>query len=112
MSKVLFAVVSLAVAAGVNAQALTTTQTKSFSPVNNTRSTSSTGQFDSFATQTVVFDKFTQSTGVLTGVSGNVSVTGGSVTLSAAGTQAATGTPQYSATGNLWLRSYITVSGT
>jgi hypothetical protein len=112
MSRVLFAAASLALSAGVSAQALTTTQTKNFSPVNNTRSTSSTGQFDSFATQTVVFDKFTQSTGVLTGVSGNVSVTGGSVTLSATGTQAATGTPQYSATGNLWLRSYITVSGT
>lgn len=112
MSKLLFAAVSLALSAGVSAQALTTTQTKNFSTVNNTRSTSSTGQFDSFATQTVVFDKFTQATGVLTGVSGNVSVTGGSVTLSAAGTQAATGTPQYSATGNLWLRSYITVSGT
>lgn len=111
MGKLLFAAVSLALSAGVNAQALTTTQTKNFTPVNNTRSTSSTGQFDSFATQTVVFDKFTQATGVLTGVYGNVSVTGGSIALSAAGT-AGTGTPTYGASGNLWLRSYITVSGT
>jgi hypothetical protein len=110
MSKLLFAAVSLALSAGANAQ-LTTTQTKNLTPINNTRSATTTGQWESAPTQTVAFDKFTQSTGVLTGVSGNVSVTGGTVTLSAAGTPSGTATAQYSATGNVWSRSFITVTG-
>jgi hypothetical protein len=56
----------------------------------------------------LTFNRFQASTGVLTGVSSNLFITGGSVTLSASGTPTGTGTPEFQSTGNVYVRSYIT----
>jgi hypothetical protein len=117
MSKVFFAAVSLALAAGVNAQALTTKQTLDFSGVSNSvsdtvaRTPSNPSQVSTATDRTLTFNKFQSSTGVLTGVSSSLSITGGSVTLSASGTQTGTGTPQFGSTGDVYARGFVGTTG-
>ena len=82
MRRLLLGAASVALCTGVHAQALTSTQSKTFSGVIVTATATSVGSPGiGSGTPTFSFDQFSANTGVLTGVSSNLSLSGGTLSL-------------------------------
>lgn len=116
MRRLLFAALWLAITPSLHAQALTSTQTKAFSGLNTTAIDSSVGApaGTSTASQVLSFQLFSASTGVLTGVSSNLSITGGTLALGASGTEIKQGggtKPAFSSSGTIAANSTLFTYG-
>jgi hypothetical protein len=116
MRRLLFVALSFATVAGVQAQALTSTQTRTFSSLNTAATDSSvtTPAATSSTSQTFSFELFSANTGVLTGVSSSLSFSGGTLALSASGTenkQSGGGKPAFSSTGSVTANSTLFTYG-
>jgi len=115
MRRLLLGAASVALCTGVHAQALTSTQSKTFSGVIVTATATSVGSpGNGFGTPTFSFDQFSANTGVLTGVSSNLSLSGGTLSLSASGTenkQGGGGKPAFSSTGTVTANSTLFTYG-
>jgi hypothetical protein len=110
MRALAFSAMALAVCSSVNAAPMTTTQsiTLASTSVTANDTTAGTSWVNALSNQDVSFTRFNASTGVLTGVSSQLSYTGGSVTLSSAGTKSGTsGTVRFLSQGSILATSTI-----